>query len=51
MQAAAARYLDEGYEHNQSILEDAADRVGRAILMLTLELLALVVALVITLVH
>jgi hypothetical protein len=50
MQAAAARYLDEGYEHNQSILEDAADRIGRAIVMLTLELLALVVALAITLV-
>ncbi|HEV7163744.1 MAG TPA: hypothetical protein VGN25_10870 [Solirubrobacteraceae bacterium] len=51
MQAAAARYLDDGYEYNQSILEDAAKRIGRAILLLTLEILALVVALAITLVH
>jgi hypothetical protein len=51
MQAAAARYLDDGYEFNQSILEDAAKRIGRAILLLTLEILALVVALAITLVH
>ncbi len=50
MQAAAASYLDNGYKHNQTILETAAKRVGRAIFFLTVEILALVVALVVTLV-
>jgi hypothetical protein len=48
MQASAARYLDQGYRHNQPILETGAGRVRRAILMLTAEILALVVALGIT---
>lgn len=50
MQAAAAGYLDEGYKHNQAILENTAKRIGRAIILLTVEVLALVVALVVTLV-
>ena len=49
MQAAAASYLDTGYRHNQAILEDGASRVGRAILLLTAEILSLVVALIVTL--
>jgi len=51
MQAAAAKYLDDGYVHNQPILESAAERVGRAILLLTVEILALAVALIVTLTH
>jgi hypothetical protein len=50
MQAAAASDLDDGYKHNQAILENTAKRVGRAIVLLTVEILALVVALVVTLV-
>lgn len=50
MQAAAADYLDSAYRHNQGILEDAAKRVGRAIVMLTFEILSLVVGLAVTLV-
>jgi hypothetical protein len=50
MQAAAASYLDDGYRHNQPILEAAAQRLGRAIYLLTGEILLLVVALVVTLV-
>lgn len=49
MQATAASYLDDGYTHNQAILKTAATRVGRAIVLLTVEILALVVALVVTL--
>jgi hypothetical protein len=48
MQASAARYLDQGYRRNQPILEAGACRVRRAILMLTAEILAVVVALGIT---
>lgn len=51
MQAAAATYLDEGYKHNQAILERAARRVGRAIVLLTVEILALAVALLVTIVN
>jgi hypothetical protein len=50
MQASAASYLDDGYRHNQAILENTARRVGRAIVLLTIEILALVAALVVTLV-
>ena len=50
MQAAAAGYLDFAYRHNQVILEDSAERVSRAIIMLTIEILSLVVGLVVTLV-
>jgi hypothetical protein len=50
MQAAAANYLDSGYRHNQTILEGAAQRLGRAIYLPTAEILLLVVALVVTLV-
>jgi hypothetical protein len=50
MQSTAAVYLDRGYRHNRSILEVAAGRVRHAIMMLTLEILALVVALMITIV-
>jgi hypothetical protein len=50
MQEAAATYLDDGYRHNDAILEIAAKRVGRAISLLTIEVLALVVSLVVTLV-
>lgn len=48
MQASAASYLDQGYRHNQAILETSAGRVRYAIVMLTIEILALVVALVVT---
>ena len=48
MQAASASYLDTGYRHNQGILEDAAGRVGREVL-LSAEILLLVVALIVTL--
>jgi hypothetical protein len=48
IQAAAANYLDMGYRHNRAILEESASRVRHAIAMLTVEILALVVALVIT---
>lgn len=50
MQAAAAKYLDDGYKNNQTILEQAAMRVRRAIVLLTIEILALAVALLVTLV-
>jgi hypothetical protein len=50
MQEAAANYLDDGYRRNDAMLEAAAQRVGRAIGLLTVEILALAVALVTTLV-
>lgn len=50
MQASAASYLDDGYRHNQTILESSAASVRNAIVLLTAEILALVVALVVTLV-
>jgi hypothetical protein len=50
MQAAAASYLDDGYRYNQAILEAAVQRLGRAIYLLTAEILLLVIALVVTLV-
>jgi hypothetical protein len=50
MQAAAAGYLDEGYKHNQVILEHAAQRTTRAIVFLTAEILALAAALLVTLI-
>lgn len=49
MQASAATYLDASYRHNQSILETAARRIRRAVVLLTVEVLLLVVALVVTL--
>lgn len=49
MQAAAAGYLDSAYRNNQAILEDAARRVRRATVALTLEVLSLVVGLAVTL--
>jgi hypothetical protein len=49
MQAVAASYLDGDYRHNQKILKNAAKRVGRAISLLTIEILSLVVALIVTL--
>jgi hypothetical protein len=51
MQESAARYLDLSYRHNHAILETSAARVRHAILMLTVEILALVVALGITILH
>lgn len=50
MQDAAANYLDEGYRGNDLILKAAAERVGHAISLLMVEILALALALVITLV-
>jgi hypothetical protein len=50
MQASAASYLGYGYRHNRAILETSAGRVRHAILMLTVEILALVVAFGITIV-
>jgi hypothetical protein len=51
MQAAAAGYLDNGYKHNQVILEDAARRATLAIIFLTAEILALAAALLVTLIN
>ena len=51
MQSAAASYLDEGYRHNQAILEAVAKRVRRAVFMLTAEILALAIALLVTILH
>lgn len=51
MQSAAASYLDDGYRHNQAILEAAARRVRRAVLLLTVEILALATALLVTTLH
>ncbi len=50
MQEAAATYLDDGYKHNDAILETAARRIGHAIVLLSIEILALVIALVVILV-
>ncbi len=50
MQESAASYLDLINLHNHAILETSAGRVRYAITMLTVEILALVVALVITIV-
>lgn len=50
MQASAARYLDNGHRHNQAILESSSRRVRIAIVMLTVEILALVAALDVTIV-
>jgi hypothetical protein len=50
MQAAAANYLDDGYRRNDALLETASKRVGRAIALLTVEILALAIALIATLV-
>jgi hypothetical protein len=50
MQAAAAGYLDEGYKHNQSILQQASKRITRAIVFLTAGILALTAALLVTLI-
>ena len=50
MQAVAASYLDADYRHNQRIIKAAAKRVARAISLLTIEILSLVVALIVTLV-
>lgn len=49
MQAAAVSYLDAGHRHNQAILKTAASRMSRAISLLTIEILSLVVALIVTL--
>jgi hypothetical protein len=51
MQRSVASYLDRGYRHNQAVLERAARRLRRAIVMLTIEILALVVALLVTIVR
>jgi len=50
MQEAAAIYLDYGYRRNDVPIKAATKRVGRAINWLTVEILTLAVALVITLV-
>lgn len=51
MQETAASYLDDEYRRNQDALAVMAGSVHRAIAMLTSEIIALVVALLITLVH
>lgn len=51
MQASAARYLDVFYKHNQAILDAAAAKVREAIIALGIEILGLVAALIVTLVH
>jgi hypothetical protein len=44
----SAVYMDQSYRHNHAILEASAVRVRHAIVMLTVEILALVAALTIT---
>lgn len=51
MQATAADYLDREYRHNQTRLQLIAKRVRRAIVLLTVEILALALALFCTLIH
>lgn len=51
MQETAARYLDGEYRQNQEALTRMAGSVRRAITMLVGEIIALVVALLMTLVH
>lgn len=48
MQASAASYLDGFYKHNQVILEGSADKVQQALIALGVEIVALAVALVVT---
>ena len=48
MQASAASYLDGFYRHNQVILEGSADKVQQALIALGVEIVALAVALVVT---
>lgn len=48
MQASAASYLDGFYKHNQVILEGATDKVREALISLGVEIVALAVALVVT---
>jgi hypothetical protein len=48
--AAAASYLDDGYRRNDGTLEVASEHVGHAIVLLTIEILALTVALIVTIV-
>ena len=50
MQSSAAVYMDQSYRYNHAILESSAVRVHHDIVMLTMEILALVVALGITIV-
>ncbi len=50
MQATAADYLDENYKHNEYILERAGARITRAVTALTVEILALTSALIVTVV-
>lgn len=51
MQASAARYLDDFYKHNEPMLDTAAEKVREAIVALGIEILGLVAALLVTLVH
>lgn len=51
MQASAASYLDGFYKHNQVILEGAADKVQQALIALGVEIVALAVALVVTILN
>ncbi len=49
MQAAAASYMDHGYRYNQTILDESQRRLGRAIHLLTAEIILLALALFATL--
>lgn len=51
MRETAARYLDDEHRRNREALIEAAGNLRRAIAMLTCEVLALAVALLLTLVH
>ena len=46
IQAGAASYLDAGYRYNQAILDSTAEHVRNGVASLTVEILALVVALI-----
>lgn len=51
MQETASNYLDDEYRRNQDDIATMVGRVRRAIALLTSEIVALVVALLVTLVH
>lgn len=51
MQASAALYLDSGYRYNRANLARATNGIQRAIMMLTGEIIALVAAVLLILVH
>jgi hypothetical protein len=50
MQATAAHYLDRGYAYGEVRLEETAERIRQGVVLLTVEVAALVIALIVRLV-